>query len=56
MGGSQEVRIFSERPPGRKQFGPLRKALHTMEKLQRLTTMGGKVFDASVLFQVAWIY
>jgi hypothetical protein len=29
---------------------------HTMEKLHRLTTMGGNVFDASVPFQVAWVY
>ena len=29
----------------------LRKALHTMEKLHRLTNMGGKVFHALVAFQ-----
>jgi len=28
----------------------------TMEKLQPLATMGGKVFDPSVPFQVAWVY
>jgi hypothetical protein len=28
---------------------------HTMEKLHRLTTMRGNVFDASVPFQVAWV-
>jgi len=48
MSGSQEIRINSERPPGGK-------ALHTMEKLHPLTTMGGKVFAASVPLQVAWV-
>src|ERR1700692_1690950 len=58
------IRSLRGRPPrgsnlfrttsGRKQFGPLTaSSAHTMEKLHRLTTVGGKVFDASGPFKQA---